>query len=185
MPLCTLCNRQREGLGWRDQQRLILLVCHTKSLFLPPGWAPVRKTNSINMMAGKRQASWHLALQLFRHSNSSVWFIRHCCGSGRHQSSPSYRQVWGPWLGSARTCLQWTAGEVRMCLQVLAQQSWSSFSLLTKTGDTDTLDVSGRGDRWLSHGLGLTVAPDISQAARGHHISPAGQGCSGGCSKGT
>lgn len=119
VPLCPLCNGRREGLGWRDQQWLIL-VCHTKSLFLPPGWAPVRKTNSINVMAGKKQASWHLALQLFRHSNSSVWFIRHCCGRGRHQSSSSYRQVWGPWLRSARTSLEQTA-EVRLCLQVLTQ----------------------------------------------------------------
>lgn len=121
VPLCPLCNGQREGLGWRDQQWLILLVCQTKSLFLPPGWAPVRKTNSINMTAGKRQASWHLALQLFRHSNSSVCFIRNCCGHGGHQSSSSYRQVWGPLLGSARSSLEWTAGEVRMCLQVLTE----------------------------------------------------------------
>lgn len=107
--LCAPFAMDRER-GWRDQHWLIL-VCHTKSLFLPPGWAPVRKTNSINMTAGKRLASWHLALQLFRHSNSSVGLVRHCCGSGGHQSSSSYRQVWGPWLGSARTSLEWTAGE--------------------------------------------------------------------------
>lgn len=53
---------------------------------------------------------------------------------------------------------------------------WSSFSLPTKTGGTDTLGVTDREDKWLSRGLGVTVAPDISRAAQGHHITPAGAG---------